>query len=104
MDGKGLGPKDGFDPEALRQYREIFRPIVVLSHKHFMQASLGKLSPEEYSQKEIQGREIMSTFFYHLYRKLSREERKRILSLMSTGAEKKEFEMSHPSEVTSQDI
>jgi hypothetical protein len=64
-----------------------------------MQASLGKLSPEEYSQKEIQGREIMSTFFYHLYRKLSREERKRILSLMSTGAEKEEFEMSHPSGV-----
>jgi hypothetical protein len=37
--------------------------------------------------------EIMSVFFYHLYRKLSREEYKRILSVMeeeSKGAEEEE--------------
>jgi DNA-binding transcriptional MerR regulator len=96
MDEKGLGPKDGFDPEALRHYREIFRPIVVMSHKYFIQASLGKLSPEEYSQKEIQGREIMSTFFYHLYRKLSREELRRILSLMAAEADNEELDSSNP--------
>ncbi len=95
MDEKGLGPKDGFDPEALRHYREIFRPIVVMSHKYFIQASLGKLSPEEYSQKEIQGREIMSTFFYHLYRKLSREECRRILALMAAEADKAEFDSNN---------
>ena len=32
----------------------------------------------------------MSTFFYHLYRKLSREEARRILALMAAEAEKAE--------------
>ena len=82
MDEIGLGPRDGFDPEALRHYREMFREIVVMSHKYYMQASLGKLTPEEYSKKMLQTREIMSVFFYHLYRKLSREEYRRILVLM----------------------
>jgi DNA-binding transcriptional MerR regulator len=87
MDEIGLGPKDGFDPEALRHYRQMFREIVVVSHKYFAQASLGKLNPEEYSRKIVQGREIMSTFFYHLYRKLSREEYKRILAMIESQAQ-----------------
>lgn len=96
MDEIGLGPKDGFDPEALRHYREMFRQIVAMSHKYFIQASLGKLTPEEYSKKEIQGREIMSTFFYHLYRKLSREEQRRILTLMDMEAQEGKIDSRNP--------
>jgi DNA-binding transcriptional MerR regulator len=82
MDDIGIGVKDGFDPEALRHYREMFREIVVKSHKYFFEAALGKLTPEEFSKRGVQGPQIMGDFFYHLYRKLSREEYKRILSLM----------------------
>lgn len=82
MDRIGLGVRDGFDPEALKLYKEMFRDIVVMSHKYYMEATLEKLSPEEFSQRMIKGREIMSTFFYHLYRKLSRQEYKKILALM----------------------
>jgi len=96
MDEIGLGPKDGFDPEALRHYRQMFREIVAVSHKYFTQASLGKLTPEEYSRKIVQGREIMSTFFYHLYRKLSREEYKRILAMIESQGRGPEGEQIAP--------
>jgi DNA-binding transcriptional MerR regulator len=89
MDQVGLGVSDGFDAEALRYYRDMFREIVVMSHKYYFEATLGKLSPAEFSKRIVQGREIMSAFFYHLYRKLSREEYRRILNLME-GAKKPE--------------
>ncbi|MGQ9694722.1 MAG: MerR family transcriptional regulator [Thermodesulfobacteriota bacterium] len=82
MDNIGIGVRDGFDPQALKVYRDMFRDIVVLSHKYYMEAVLEKLTPEEFSQRMIKGREIMSTFFYHLYRKLSRQEYRKILTLM----------------------
>ncbi len=82
MDEIGIGVRDGFDAEALKHYRDLFREIVVMSHKYYMEATLGKLDPEEFSQRVVQGREVMSAFFYHLYRKLSREEYRRILDLM----------------------
>jgi len=90
MDRIGLGPKDGFDPEALRHYRERFGDIVALSHGNYLRAALGKVSPEEFSQRIIKAREIMGVFFYHLYRKLSRDEYKRTLSLMEAHAGRKE--------------
>lgn len=82
MDRIGLGPKDGFDPEALRHYKDMFREIVVMSHRYYMEGALGRLTPEEYSTRAAKGSEIMSVFFYHLYRKISREEYRRILALM----------------------
>ena len=82
MDRIGLGPKDGFDPEALRHYKDMFREIVATSHRYYMLGALGKLSPEEYSIRAAKGREVMSVFFYHLYRKLSREEYRKILALL----------------------
>jgi DNA-binding transcriptional MerR regulator len=82
MDRIGLGPKDGFDPEALRHYKDMFREIVVMSHRYYMEGALGKLNPEEYAHRAARGSEIMSVFFYHLYRKISRQEYRRILALM----------------------
>jgi hypothetical protein len=90
MDKVGIGVRDGFDAEALRHYRDLFREIVVMSHKYYFEATLGKLPPEEFSKRIVQGREIMSTFFYHLYRKLSREEYRRILLLLETEAKEGE--------------
>ena len=88
MDSIGLGAEEGFDPEALKRYRDEFREIVISSHKHYIEVALGKLIPEEFSKRVLRGREIMSIFFYHLYRKLSREEYRKILALLES--EKKE--------------
>ena len=85
MDSIGLGAVEGFDPEALKRYRDKFREIVIASHKHYIEVALGKLIPEEFSKRVIRGREIMSIFFYHLYRKLSREEYRKILALLESG-------------------
>ncbi len=87
MDHIGLGPKDGFDPEALKHYLDKFREIAILSQKYYIETALGKLSPEEFSKRIAQGREIMSLFFYHLYRKLSRERYRSILALLESRAE-----------------
>jgi DNA-binding transcriptional MerR regulator len=78
MDRIGLGPKDGFDPEALKFYRDLFQDIVTMSHRYYRQAGSGKLSPAEYSLRNVQARDIMGVFFYHLYRKLSRQEHERM--------------------------
>jgi len=85
MDNIGIGVRAGFDPEALKHYREMFREIVVKSHKYFFEATLGKLPPEDFSKRGVLGMQVMGDFFYHLYRKLSRAEYKRILTLMENG-------------------
>jgi DNA-binding transcriptional MerR regulator len=86
MDNIGLGPKDGFNPEALKHYRDEFQEIVAISQKNYIEATLGKLSPEEFSKRVVQGGEIMGFFFHRLYRKLSRERYTRILALLESGA------------------
>ncbi len=90
MGNIGLGIRDGFDPEVLKHYRDKFREIVVMSHKNYVETTLGKLTPEEFSKRIIQGREIMSVFFYHLYRKLAREINRRILDLLESEAKEGE--------------
>ena len=87
MDNIGLGPKDGFDPEALKHYLDKFREITIMSQKYYIETALGKLSPDEFSKRIAQGREIMSLFFYHLYRKLSRERYRSILAFLESEAE-----------------
>jgi DNA-binding transcriptional MerR regulator len=87
LDRIGLGAKDGFDPEALKHYLDKFREIAIMSQKYYIETALGKLSPEEFSKRIAQGREIMSLFFYHLYRKLSRERYRSILALLESRAE-----------------
>ncbi len=96
MDNIGLGPKDGFDPEALKHYLDKFREIAGLSQKYYIETALGKLSPEEFSGRIAQGREIMSLFFYHLYRKLSRERYRSILALLESRAKGSEEEDLDP--------
>jgi hypothetical protein len=45
---------------------------------------LDKVTPLEYVQKSTQATEIMSVFFYHLYRKLVRKEANRTLEDMES--------------------
>lgn len=90
MDRLGLGPKDGFDAGALEYYSEAFQKVAAKSHEYFTRVVLGKVSPLEYSQKSAQATEIMSVFFYHLYRKFARQEANRALALMESKTKCKE--------------
>ncbi|MBE9545624.1 MAG: MerR family transcriptional regulator [Proteobacteria bacterium] len=79
MDQLGFGPKDGHDPEDLRYIAEFVRKHVVDSFKKYYQNNLEKLTSKEYVEKASQFHELISLFFYHLYRKFVREVTKRLL-------------------------
>jgi hypothetical protein len=52
---------------------------VVDSFKKYYQNNLEKLTSKEYVEKASQFHELISLFFYHLYRKFVREVTKRLL-------------------------
>lgn len=69
----GFTRSRNFQPEVLREAAELYRRIVRLNKQSFRRATEG-LSPEERRELADKGQEIMGVFFYHLYRKFSREE------------------------------
>ena len=79
MDHIGIGPRDGFDPGELKDFTAVLRTFVAKNMERYMAAGWDKMSPEELKKKGIQSTELMSLFFYHIYRKLVREEYRRYL-------------------------
>jgi DNA-binding transcriptional MerR regulator len=79
MDHLGFGPKDGFDPEDLRQIAEFVRNYVVTVSRKYYENNLEKLTSKEYVERASQYHEVISLFFYHLYRKFIREAAKRLI-------------------------
>jgi len=74
MDRLGFGPKDGYDPEELKRIADFIRRFVRSSHRDYYQRNLEGLSSSDLDAKGSKFVEIMSLFFYHIYRKLVREE------------------------------
>ncbi len=75
LDRIGLGPQNGFDPEALRPAADLFRKLVKKDVKRFMLLlDREDISEESLLEKGDQAREIMCLFFYHIYRKFVLEE------------------------------
>ena len=70
MDHTGYGPKDGTDPEDLRRIADFIRHYIINSQQSFFQAKGRELPLEELKEKQVKIREIMSLFFYHVYRKI----------------------------------
>ena len=73
IDRTGYGPKDGTDPEDLRRITDFIRDYITSAELSIFQNTAPELPPEEVQEKLIRLREIMSLFFYHMYRKLVRE-------------------------------
>lgn len=80
MDRIGLGPRDGFNPEELKNFTAMIRTFVAKNLERYMQAGWDKMSREELVKKGSQSTELMSLFFYHIYRKLVREEYRRYVA------------------------
>jgi len=74
LDRVGFGPKDGFDPGNVKRYIQIYRKIVRLAREDILDSNADQLTAEENQARRIRGRELMGVFFYHLYRKLSKQE------------------------------
>jgi DNA-binding transcriptional MerR regulator len=79
MDHLGFGPKDGFDPEDLRHIAEFVKKFVVTAFKKYYLNNLEKLTSKEYVERSSQYHEVISLFFYHLYRKFVREATRSLL-------------------------
>ncbi|MBM4325801.1 MAG: MerR family transcriptional regulator [Deltaproteobacteria bacterium] len=73
MDAIGLGPKDGFDREALKVSINILRQLVEQVNGHFARIYWGKLSSEAFHNKGVEALEVAALYFYHLFRKLCKE-------------------------------
>ncbi len=74
MDRLGFGPKDGYNPRELKRVADFLRRFVRTSHRAYYEKRLTALPTDDLAEKGAQFVEIMSLFFYHLYRKLVREE------------------------------
>jgi len=68
----GIEPENDFDPEELRRVADLFRESITKGRRQFLKAFCGKLSEEEITDKGQKINEVMSLFYYHLYRKESR--------------------------------
>ncbi|CAB1080008.1 hypothetical protein JY97_00920 [Alkalispirochaeta odontotermitis] len=79
MDQLGFGPKDGFDPEDLRQIAEFVKEYVTSISQKYYDNNLEKVTSKEYAEKANQYHEVISLFFYHLYRKFIREATKHLI-------------------------
>jgi DNA-binding transcriptional MerR regulator len=79
MDHLGFGPKDGFDPEDLRRIAEFLKKYVVTVSRKYYENNLEKLTSKEYVERASQYHEVISLFFYHLYRKFIREATKHLV-------------------------
>ncbi len=69
----GFGPRQGVDPAMLGRYTEYFRTVIMSQTKEYLQENLDKISSAEFTHNGSQLTELMSLFFYHLYRKLTVE-------------------------------
>ena len=78
MGRTGYGPKDGTDPEDLRRITDFIRDYIINAQQSFFQAKGHELPPEELKEKQVKIREILSLFFYHVYRKLVWENAKTV--------------------------
>jgi len=84
MDHIGFGPKDGHDPEDLIYIADFVREYVVNGFKKYYQNNLEKISLDDFSEKGGQLHELISLFFYHLYRKFARKEIHRLFETIDT--------------------
>ncbi|RJR18557.1 MAG: MerR family transcriptional regulator [Desulfobacteraceae bacterium] len=86
MDRLGFGPKDGYNPEDLKEIADFIRDYVIRTQKDYYQSSLERLSSEDLVSRGGNFTEVMSLFFYHLYRKVVKEEYRRLVRSLNDSA------------------
>jgi DNA-binding transcriptional MerR regulator len=74
MDRAGLGPKDGFDPEVLRHYKDSLQTIISSLNKTFTDQLYGNVSEEEFAARGFRSLNLMGIYFFFLFRKLAQKD------------------------------
>ncbi len=88
MDQLGFGPKDGTDPEDLRRIADFVHEYVIDTQKAYYEPQMKPLSSEDFLDRGSKFTEVMSLYFYHLYRKLFRENYTRLQKAIEADASK----------------
>ncbi len=78
MDNLGFGPQDGYDPKDLKGIVDFIRNYIEGGHNKYQETNLERLKQADHEEKGSQFTEVMSLFFYHMYRKLVQEHYKQI--------------------------
>lgn len=74
MGGSGFNSKEGYNPEELKHFVDFFRGAVREWIVRHMEPSLEKATSDDFTTKGGQFTEMMSLFFYHVFRRIVREE------------------------------
>jgi DNA-binding transcriptional MerR regulator len=75
MDRLGYGPKDGHDPEDLRHVGDFLRSYIKRVYEKYYETDVKRQASRDFSEADGQMIEMMSSFFYHFYRRSVMEER-----------------------------
>ncbi len=71
MDRAGMGPKDGFDPEVLRHYKDCLQEMIVTLSRRFTDHLYGKISADEFAKIGFSALNLTGFYFFFLFRKLA---------------------------------
>ncbi len=79
VDFLGLGPKDGFDLAEVKHIIEFIRGLVLNSIEKVKGVGHDESKPSDNINRWSQSTELVSLFFYHIYRKIVKEEYKKLI-------------------------
>jgi DNA-binding transcriptional MerR regulator len=96
IDQLGFGPKDGYDPRDLQKISDFIQDYVRSGQNKYLTTTLKKIATGEYQEGKIQIREVMSLFFYHMYRKRVREQYQEIIDAMKGAGDEKAIADKEP--------
>jgi len=74
MDRAGFGPKDGFDPETLKHYRDALETVVSKFNHRFTDLYFGNVPKEKFSELGKSALNLTGIYFYFIYRKLAKRD------------------------------
>jgi DNA-binding transcriptional MerR regulator len=73
MGRAGMGPEDGFDPEALRHYKDLLQKTISGLVRQFTDQLYGKASGDELAEIGFSALNLMGFYFFFIFRKLAQE-------------------------------
>jgi DNA-binding transcriptional MerR regulator len=79
VDFLGLGPKDGFDLAEVKHIIEFIRGLVLNSIERVKGRGVDESRPADNIDRWSKSTELVSLFFYHIYRKVVKEEYKKLI-------------------------
>ena len=85
MDHLGFGPKDGYEPEFLRNIADFLRESLAYGTKKHLLENMDRLDEEEFKKNGVNYAEVLSLFVFNMFRKIMREESRKVVESLKAG-------------------